>query len=403
MTKTRVLFLLNSLCMGGAEKQVVSLINHLSADQYAVGLSYLKDERTLLGQLDRTRCSDGVAGLGVSRGLQLAAARELARRIDEQGTDVLVCTNMYALLYGWLAQRLSRRRSRLRLVEVFHTTLPGTRKEAWQMQLYRRLVRDVDLLVYVSQAQAEHWRAWGLRPRRDGVIHNGIDGVHFSDRWSGAQKLALRQRQGFGADLVLLGLCAVMRPEKAHGDLLEALALLRDDEAPGRGADGGHDPPRIGALLIGDGPERSAIERRIGELGLSDRVRLTGMVQDVRPLVAACDAMVITSHAVETFSIAALESMALGKPMVMTDIGGAREQVRPGEHGWLVPPGDVAGLAAAVRRLRDPQARQRMGQRAAERVRRHFSVEAMTQAYERAFQEVSMRPIPAPRSALTVS
>lgn len=387
--KTRVLFVVNSLCIGGAEKQVVSLINHLDPARHEASLVYLKDERSLLGQLDRTRCADGVVGLDVSRGLQMSAVRELARRIDAQRTDVLVCTNMYALLYGWLARRLSQRRAAVRLVEVFHTTLPGSRKEAWQMHLYRRLVRDVDLLVYVSRAQSDHWRRWGLAPRREAVIHNGVDLMQFTDSWSAAQKQALRARHGFRPDDLVIGMCAVMRPEKAHGDLLQALALLPAGPPRGLGQPvASHTGARVAALLIGDGPQRVAIERRIRALRLEDRVGITGFLHDVRPAVAACDAMAITSHAVETFSIAALESMAMGKPMIMTDIGGAREQVRPGENGCLIPPGDIAALAAAIHQLADGSVRAALGEGAALRVRRDFGLTRMTQAYERAFQAV---------------
>jgi glycosyltransferase involved in cell wall biosynthesis len=146
-------------------------------------------------------------------------------------------------------------------------------------------------------------------------------------------------------------------------------------------------------LLIGDGPQRAAVEQRIRALGLDDRVRVTGLLQDVRPCIAACDVMVIPSRKVETFSIAALESMALGKPMVMTDIGGARELVRPGEHGWLVPPGEVPALASALRRMQDPQARRRMGEAAAQHVRRHFPQETMARAYERALRSLLGEPV----------
>lgn len=390
--KTRLLFIVNSLCTGGAEKQVVSLLNQLDPTRHVVTLVYLKEERSLLGQIDRTQCAGGIVGLNVSRGLRLAAVREIARRIDDEAIDVVVCTNMYALLYGWLARRLARRGQALRLVEVFHTTLPGSSKEAWQMQLYRHLVRDVDLMIYVCQAQADHWRRWGLRPRREAVIHNGIDIDHFTDRWSDTHKQALRQRHGFTSQDLLVGLCAVMRPEKAHVDLLEALASLEPDAAVRR--DRTHrTPSRLCALLIGDGPQRAAVEQRIRALGLDDRVRVTGLLQDVRPCIAACDVMVIPSRKVETFSIAALESMALGKPMVMTDIGGARELVRPGEHGWLVPPGEVPALASALRRMQDPQARRRMGEAAAQHVRRHFPQETMARAYERALRSLLGEPV----------
>ena len=373
----RALFLVNSLGVGGAEKQVVSLVNRLDPARLAVSLLQIKHDDALRPQLDPARCTLGTDALRVRKGLEWPALARLARQIDAQAPHLLVCTNMYALAWGAMARALSRRGAAVKLVEVFHTTLPGTRKEALQMRLARPLVARADLLVYVCQAQAAHWRDAGLRARREAVIHNGIDTAHFTDTWTLPQKAALRQRHGIGASDYLVGLCAVMRPEKAHGDLLAALAQL---------AAGGL---RVHALLIGDGPERARIEAQVDALGLRAQVHITGTVADVRPAIAACDAMVIASRAVETFSIAALEAMALGKPMLMSDIGGAREQVEPGDNGLLHVPGDVQGLAAHIRRLADPRLRRRMGERARARVVPAFDVAAMAQRYEAVLLEVS--------------
>jgi glycosyltransferase involved in cell wall biosynthesis len=141
---------------------------------------------------------------------------------------------------------------------------------------------------------------------------------------------------------------------------------------------------RVCGWLIGDGPLRAALERDIDALGLRERVRISGLVQDVRPLVAACDAMAITSTT-ETFSLAALEAMALGKPLLMTDVGGAREQVRHGHNGWLVPVGDVQAMAGALARWLEPNARAAMGQRAAAEVRERFELAGMVHGFERQF------------------
>lgn len=365
-----VAFLVNSLCVGGAEKQVVSLLNGLRHPRLETSLLSLKRDDTLLPQLDAAQVTRGIAHLDVTRGLEWGAVRRLARHLDAQAVDVLLCTNMYALAYGALARWASRRRRRLRLVEVYHTTLPGSPKDALQMRLAGPLVAQADLLVYVCEGQAAHWRAQGLRARREAVIHNGIDVDRYTDRWSPLQKAGLREGHGIGAQDYLVGLCAVMRPEKAHGDLLQALARL---------ARGGL---RVHALLIGDGPERAAIERQIQALGLQDQVRITGYVDDVRPLVAACDVMVIASRTVETFSIAALEAMALARPMVMSDIGGAREQVRHGDNGLLFPPGNIAALADQLHRLAEPRLRRRMGERSRERAVEEFEVGRMVRRYE---------------------
>jgi glycosyltransferase involved in cell wall biosynthesis len=375
----RVLFLVNSLCVGGAEKHVVSLVNGLDATRHRLALTALKRDEALLPQIAPHRLADGLACLEVAQGLSWGAVRRLARQLDAQRTDVLVCTNMYALLYGWLARALSRRGPQVRLVEVFHSTLPESRKEARHMVLYRHLVRRADLLVFVCQAQADHWHVHGLRARQDVVIHNGIDTARFSDTLSPEDKRRLRAQQGFGETDLVVGLCGVMRPEKAHYDFLQALALLALLAARGQ---------RVCGWLIGDGPLRAALERDIDALGLRERVRISGFVQDVRPLVAACDAMAITSTT-ETFSLAALEAMALGKPLLMTDVGGAREQVRHGHNGWLVPVGDVQAMAGALARWLEPNARAAMGLRAAAEVRERFDLAGMVQGFERQFSALA--------------
>lgn len=374
----RTLLLLNSLCMGGAEKQVVSLFNRMGSGagsfQQDVSLLCLKEDNALLTQIDAARLPRVMPSLGVRSGFRWFAVRQLARHIDAMGIDVLVCTNMYALLHGWLARRFCQRRRQLKLVEVFHTTDVGSRKEQCEMWLYRRLLPSTDLLIYVCHGQAEQWRAQGLRARQDMVIYNGVDTQRFQDRATREDKAALRRQHGLAPQDYVVGLCAVMRPEKAHGDLLLALAALQREGLP------------IKAWLIGDGPERAAIEQQIAALGLADTVRITGLVQDVRPIIAACDVMVLTSHAVETFSIAALEAMALGKPMVMTRIGGATEQVQPGENGLLYPAGDTAALAACLRQLADPALRDRMGVCADRQVRVRFGVDRMVRSYEAALE-----------------
>jgi glycosyltransferase involved in cell wall biosynthesis len=380
-----VLFVLHSMCIGGAEKQVVSLINGMDKSRYLFSLLAIKSaerifnqaSEVLLRQIEPGGCDDRVACLDVVKSLEPRAVFQLARYIDDNEIDVVVCTNMYTLLYGWLARLACRRK--VRTVEVFHTSDFGSPRERLLMQLYKPLVRMTDLVVYVSHAQARHWRGQGLRAQREAVIHNGIDVDRFRDVWSSADKLAYRRSQGFEAQDYVIGLCALMRPEKAHGDLLAALARLRQEGMNVKG------------LLIGDGPERARVEAAIERYGVGEHVRITGYVEDVRPAIAACDVMAITSNPVETFSIAALECMALGKPMVMTDLGGAPEQVTPGSNGLLYPAKSIDDLADCLRRLADPQSRAEMGRQAASRVARDFSIHKMVRSYERVLAELCGR------------
>ena len=167
------------------------------------------------------------------------------------------------------------------------------------------------------------------------MIHNGVDPEHW--RSPGAEaRTRMRRVLGLADGDYAVGMCAVFRPEKNHLQLVEAIAQLRARGMPAR------------ALLIGDGPMRPAIEARARDLGIAGDVLIAGFHQDVRPLLAASDAMALPSTSVETFSLAALEAMALGRPVVLSEIGGAAEMVRPEENGFLFPAHDTPALVASA-------------------------------------------------------
>jgi glycosyltransferase involved in cell wall biosynthesis len=363
--KPGVLFLLSSLGSGGAERHVVSLLNRLDVRAFRLSLAYLKPDNQLLSALQTDRL-DAVISLDVKRKLDLTVVRAIADFIDRNNVKVVVSTNLYPALYSVLATRLTRHRPRQ--VEVFHSTMLHSRKEKIQMALYRVVIRTLDLLVYVSHLQRDYWSARGLRAHRELVIHNGIDTSYFSDHFSSAEKHSMRARYGILDGDYVVGICAALRPEKAHGDYLLAISHLRKIGLPAKG------------LIIGDGAERVAIEERIAQLGLVQHVSVTGFQADVRPFIASCDVMTLTSST-ETFSLAALESMSMGKPMVMTRIGGAEEQVSHGVTGFLFAPNDIDGLTALLSDLALAERRASMGTAAALSVRAHFTEAMMLNSF----------------------
>jgi glycosyltransferase involved in cell wall biosynthesis len=370
-----VLVMVNSMLVGGAEKHAISLVNHLDTERFRIGLCHVKPEGNLARELDGTRLQTTIS-LNVRSKLDWQAVKELARSIDQEEIDVIVCTNGYPLLYALLASRRTRRR--VRLVEVFHTT--GFRapfKSRLRMLLNRFVFRQCELVVYVSHKQRDYWRAHGLRAKRDIVIQNGIDAEYFTDRSTPQQRAATRAEFGFVPSDFVVGICAVLRAEKYHGDLLQAVRRLRDSGVPAK------------ALLIGDGPERGSIERQIAELKLTGHVVIAGQRSDVRPYIACCDVMTLTSRNVETFSIAALEAMALGKPVVLTRIGGAEEQVRHGSNGFLFEAGDVGALAHLLRRLTAATDRLSMGAFAARDVRERFTIQRMVERFTEELEKVT--------------
>ena len=361
----RLLFVTSSLTFGGAERQTVALANRLAERGHECHFAYVKPDA---GQLERLRGAASVTCLQAGRYLDLSSLRRL-RALARQ-VDAVVAVNQYALLYARLAA------PRLPLMATFHTTVFHSAKERLKMFYYRPFFRSADRLVFVCEAQRRYWERRRLRGRTTEVIYNGIDTAHWMPVAPDARR-AVRRALGFGVKDLVIALSAVLRREKNPMQLVEAIAALRRRAIPAR------------ALFIGDGPLRGAVEAKARKLGVADHVVITGLQQDVRPTVGAADAAVLCSTAVETFSLAALEAMALGRPVVHADLGGAAEMLRAGIDGWLFPVGDTPALVARLAALADPEVRERMGRSAREQVEARFAEATMVERYEAALSELA--------------
>jgi glycosyltransferase involved in cell wall biosynthesis len=170
---------------------------------------------------------------------------------------------------------------------------------------------------------------WGLDPARTTVVANPAPEVPVHPTRDEA-------RAALGIEGFALGVAGRLTEQKALEDALAALARV----------------PRVALLVLGDGPERAALERRAAQLDVSDRVRFlgAGTRDDVIVLFRAVDAALLTS-AWENLPHTLLEALAAGTPVIATAVGGIPEVVRDGENGLLVPPRDVAAAASAIDRL----------------------------------------------------
>lgn len=367
----RLAFVTGSLVHGGAERHSITLANRLAERGHECRAYYVKNDTSQLGRLRGAPA----ACLHARRYLDLAAVRRLASLFAAAPPAAILAANPYALLYATVARRLARVGAPL--VVTFHTTVPASAKAWLKMLYYRPFFWNADRLVYVCGAQRRYWSARRLWARGDEVIYNGIDLEHWRPR-PATERAMMRRVLGFEAGDFVVGLCAVLRPEKNPLQLVEALARLRSQGVPAR------------ALLIGDGPMRPAVEARARSRGVAGEVLVTGLQEDVRPLLGACDAVALCSQAVETFSLAALEAMALERPVVHADIGGAADMIVPGDNGLLFPVGDTRSLVERLRRLADPGARAAMGARGRAAVEARFSERAMVDRYENLLQELAL-------------
>jgi glycosyltransferase involved in cell wall biosynthesis len=161
-----------------------------------------------------------------------------------------------------------------------------------------------------------------------------------------------------------------LAPRKDQGVLLEALALL---------AAGG---ARVRAALVGDGPDRAALEAQARRLGLESRVRFLGERADIELLLPAMDVFVLSSRE-EGIPNALLEAMAAGLPAVATAVVGTPEVMQDGETGWLVPARDPRALATALGdALARPEEARRRAAAARRAVEERMSIDAMVRRHE---------------------
>lgn len=366
----RLCFVTGSLAHGGAERQTLALAERLGARGHDCELVHVKGEAALAAQGPAVT----LKSLEARRYLDLRALGALARKLASLKPQVLVAVNGYALMYAWAALRGARLGAPL--VATFHSTrLLGVKQEL-QMALYRLFFWSAACTVFVCERQRRHWRRRGVFSRRNEVIYNGVDTEAWCDVRSEAERARVRAAFGFGMNDYVIGMSALLRPEKNHLQMVEAVALLRDLGIPAR------------ALMIGDGEMRGAVQARARALGVAAHVAITGLQHDVRPYLEACDVLALCS-VTEAFSLAAIEAMALRKPVVHSDVGGAAEMILPGKNGFLFPVGDTKALVDRLARLAEPGRCRLMGDRARGVVEVFFSEKAMVDRYERLLGELA--------------
>jgi glycosyltransferase involved in cell wall biosynthesis len=362
----RILFVTGDLGHGGAERQTITLANRLAERGHDCHLAYVKSAD---GQ--RERLSFAPISLNAQRYLDFAALRALSEIVTKTNPTHVVAANEYAMLYA----RLATWGKDVPLAVTFHATVLQTLKERLKMLYYRPLFWSADWLVFVCEAQRRYWKHRRLTGRRTDVIYNGVDTGHW--RMEEGARAIMRRALGFSEGDLVVALPAVLRPEKNPVQLVEAVALARRRGVPAR------------ALFIGDGPMRPAVEARAQELGVAAETVITGLQQDVRPLLAAADVAALCSHS-EALSLAALEALALGRPVLHAAVGGAAEMIEPGRNGYLFAPGDTPALVEHLTRLADPALRRRMAAPARASVELRFSERTMVERYEIGLEELTI-------------
>lgn len=266
-------------------------------------------------------------------------------------------------LFGPRMRRVMSRRS-LNLYQANHRLF---RRVEHQLHPYMNLVCGN------SMAVIEDLKDEGIPPSRLRLIYNGLPLERFDGCLPRAQ---VREALRLDDDCLVLAMVANLIPYKGHGDLIDALALIKDRL-----------PENWVLLCVGrDDGIRGGLEARALASGLGDCVRFLGPRTDVPDLLCAADIGVLCSHE-EGFSNAILEGMAAGLPMVVTDVGGNAEAVVHGDTGLVVPAKSPEALSAALLAMASDPQRAAMGARGRQRVATVFSMDACLRGYRDLYEQ----------------
>jgi L-malate glycosyltransferase len=366
--KPAVLQLIDSFNQGGSERQALQLTRLLvESGRFKVQLACLSPEGFLRDSINDLDLGE-IPSFSLNSFYDQNAVRQLRRFIrwlKSSRIDILHTHDFYTNIFGMAGGALAR--LPVRIASMRETA--GMRS-AGQKQVQRVAYSLAHHVLANSNAVREKLIGDGMTPEKVSVIYNGLDVGRLGTTLSRAESLSAL---GLPAEKSrrFITIVANMRHEvKDYPMFLRSARQVRDAV------------PDAAFLLAGEGELSDSFRVMAGDLGIDDSTFFLGRCEKVAELLAISEICVLSSKA-EGFSNSIIEYMASARPVVVTDVGGAREVVAEGETGYLVPSGDDAMMATRlIALLRDPERARAMGVEGKRVVEEKFSCEAQLKRTE---------------------
>jgi len=378
----RILLIIGSLEVGGAERHVVQVVTRLKARGWEPEIFVL----TPGGPLTHILTDVGVPIHGVTLSdwvFSVLKNKRLCARVGLVITSVALIYTMWlrrpavvhfflpaAYVVGGIASFFAKIPARImsrRSLHNYQTAHP------YVARIERYLHPRMTLVCGNSRAVVEELATEGINPERLRLIYNGIELAPYDTPFD---RSAVRTQFGIPDDALVFVLVANLIPYKGHADLIKALARIKEAL-----------PEPWLALCIGrDDGIGTRLQQEADSLGVGSNIRFLGSRSDVPLFLRSADVGILCSHE-EGFSNAVLEGMAAGLPMVVTDVGGNAEAVLDGVTGYVVPAHNPECLADALLKVALADDRALMGDRGRERVAETFSMNSCIDAYEALYRE----------------
>jgi len=373
--RLKVLHLLATMPVGGAEDLVAAIVRGLDPDRFAAAVATIGPPGPVGQELRRQGYEVATLGLDIKRtptGRVLGAVRRL---LQAQRPDILHTHLYHPNLYGRLGAL------GLGLSGVVAAVHNSYTRIKFHRRLWNFLLSWVTDKVLVGSAQV-----WQDVRRYDGVPASRLVlmpyGIPLAELDTPLNRKEARKRLGLSRGGLVFGAVGRLEEQKGHVYLLAALpALMREI-------------PDLTVLLVGEGREQERLKRQVRDLGLQRTVRFLGTRRDLPEIFRALDLFVQPSLW-EGLPLALLKAMGAGLPVVATRVSGSQEVIVDGVNGCLVAPGDPEALARAILDLHlHPEARRRLGAAARRTVAAQYSLDAMLTRLEELYLELWRRRNP---------
>ncbi|HET7002276.1 MAG TPA: glycosyltransferase [Puia sp.] len=329
MSKKTIIYIAPAFPVGGAEKFLILLANTFTKDVRSQIVVSLSDDNKAQDEFNKV-----IRFLPLPRTgkFDFAPLRSLRRLIRTEKPDIIFCLNFFSFFLTKLI--ISGLKQKPLVIVSYHSTIPRNKKENNLNKLYTTLLTKKDLIITVSENQAKYTALkYHIPAKLFKTIHNGID----INKWrlpdDHCDKTKLRNQYGIPENASVIIMTAAFRPEKNHIGAIQSLQVLHSAYNQ-----------KAYLLFVGGGTLLEQCRLFAEKMNMSEFIKFTGPQSDVRPFYWASNLFTLCSTSVETFSIAALEAMACGLPVVLTNIGGASEMISEGLNGFLCEP-DVADIA----------------------------------------------------------
>ena len=371
----RVLFCVDNLGIGGTELNAVRTAEALDPARVRLTLALLGADGELRERYERLGIAIHRFPIGTLRGRRtVSEGRRFVQLLRAERIDVVHCHDMYSNVFGSVAGRLAGVGAVI-VSRRWSNTLPDPALRTANGIAYRVGHR----VLANSQAVAASLRAdEGVAARRIAVVPNFVEEAAFET--PGADAIAAgRAALGIRTGETVIGIVARLARVKDHASLLRAFAAVRQRI------------PSARLVLVGDGPERGALESLAAELEVAMAVIFAG-TRPHRPNPHHLFDLSVLSSISEGFPNSVVEAMAAARPIVATRVGGTPDAIADGVTGILVPPQDPAALAAAmVRMLEHPAEAVQMGLAAREAARTSYSQAAVMARLLSLYEELVRR------------